>query len=99
MFGFGYGSGSFKREHFIGMAVGVGVAAAGYYLYKKNQEKVDDFLRKQGINMKASSTANYENLDLEALTELKEHIEDVIAEKELSAGTVGQCEVTCGENQ
>lgn len=98
MFGFGYGSGSFKREHFIGMAVGVGVAAAGYYLYKKNQDKVDNFLRKQGINVKTSSSTNYENLDLEALTELKEHIEDVIAEKELSAGTVGQCEVACGEN-
>lgn len=98
MFGFGYGSGSFKRDHLVGMAIGVGVAAAGYYLYKKNQDKVDNFLRKQGINVKTSSSANYENLDLEALTELKEHIEDVIAEKELSEGAVAQCEVTCGEN-
>lgn len=99
MFGFGNGAGSIKREHLIGVAVGVGVAAAGYYLYKKNQEKVDSFLRKQGINVKSSTSTNYENLDLEALTELKEHIEDVIAEKELSAGAVAQCDVICGENQ
>mgnify|MGYP002741757809 CR=1 FL=1 len=51
------------------------------YLYKKNQAKVDDFLRKQGINIKTSSCSNLEGLDIEGLTEMKEHIEDLIAEK------------------
>lgn len=96
MFGIGNGVGGIKKEHVVGVAVGIGVAAVGYYLYKKNQTKVDEFLRKQGINVRTSTCTNYENMDIEALTEVKEHIEDIIAEKELSAG-VAQCEVTCGE--
>ena len=44
--------GSIKKEHLVGAAVGVGTVAVGYYLYKKNQSKVDSFLRKQGINIK-----------------------------------------------
>ena len=44
--------GSIKKEHLVGAAIGVGTVAAGYYLYKKNQNKVDSFLRKQGINIK-----------------------------------------------
>ena len=69
------------KDHLVGAAVGVGVAAVAFYLYKKNQAKVDDFLRKQGINIKTSSCASLENLDIEGLTEMKEHIEDLIAEK------------------
>ena len=69
------------KNHLVGAAVGVGVAAVAFYLYKKNQAKVDEFLRKQGINVKTSSCASLENLDIEGLTEMKEHIEDLIAEK------------------
>ena len=69
------------KNHLVGAAVGVGVAAVAFYLYKKNQAKVDEFLRKQGINIKTSSCASLENLDIEGLTEMKEHIEDLIAEK------------------
>ena len=69
------------KNHLVGAAVGVGVAAVAFYLYKKNQAKVDEFLRKQGINIKTSSCSNLENLDIEGLTEMKEHIEDLIAEK------------------
>ncbi|MCI7342867.1 MAG: hypothetical protein MSH33_02850 [Fusobacterium necrophorum] len=98
MFGFGNGIGNFKREHCVGIVIGIGVAAAGYYLYKKNQDKVDSFLRKQGINVKTSTSTNYEAMDLETLTEMKEHIEDIIAEKELSAGTVAECDITCANN-
>ena len=92
MFGFGNGVGNFKREHCVGIVIGIGVAAVGYYLYKKNQDKVDNFLRK------TSTSTNYEAMDLETLTEMKEHIEDVIAEKELSAGTVAECDITCANN-
>jgi len=66
------------KDHLVGAAVGVGVAAVAFYLYKKNQAKVDDFLRKQGINIKTSSCSNLEGLDID---EMKEHIEDLIAEK------------------
>jgi hypothetical protein len=79
-----------KKEHLVGAVVGIGAVAAGYYLYKKNQNKVDNFLRKQGINVKTSNTANYENMDLESLMTVKEHIEDLIAEKELSAESVSK---------
>ena len=69
------------KNHLVGAAVGVGVAAVAFYLYKKNQAKVDDFLRKQGITVKTSTCSNLESLDIEGLTEMKEHIEDLIAEK------------------
>lgn len=69
------------KNHLIGAAVGIGAAAVAFYLYKKNQEKVDEFLRKQGINVKPSSCTNFDSMDIETLTEVKEHIEDLIAEK------------------
>ena len=76
-----FGTNAITKNHLVGAAVGVGVAAVAFYLYKKNQAKVDEFLRKQGINIKISSCASLENLDIEGLTEMKEHIEDLIAEK------------------
>ena len=79
--------GSVKKEHLVGAAVGVGTVAVGYYLYKKNQSKVDSFLRKQGINIKTSSEAIYDNMAFEELVTTKEHLEDLIAEKELSTNT------------
>ena len=76
-----FGTNAITKNHLVGAAVGVGVAAVAFHLYKKNQAKVDEFLRKQGINIKTSSCSNLENLDIEGLTEMKEHIEDLIAEK------------------
>lgn len=69
-----------SKEHFIGLAVGVGVAALGIYLYKKNQNKVDAFLRDQGVKTKKFAD-KLEDMGVEALSEMKEHIEDLIAEK------------------
>ena len=77
--------GNIKKEHLVGAAIGVGTVAVGYYLYKKNQNKIDDFLRKQGINVKSSNQTNYENMSLEELVTVKENLEDLIAEKELGA--------------
>ena len=68
------GTNGITKNHLVGTTV-------IFYLYKKNQAKVDEFLRKQGINIKSSSCASLENLDIEGLTEMKEHIEDLIAEK------------------
>ena len=79
--------GSVKKEHLVGAAIGVGTVAVGYYLYKKNQGKVDRFLRKQGINIKTSSQTAYDNMNLEELVATKEHLEDLIAEKEMSTNT------------
>ena len=79
------GFGNLKKEHLIGAVAGVGAVAVTYYLYKKNQNKIDDFLRKQGINVKSSNKTNYENMSLEELVTVKENLEDLIAEKELGA--------------
>lgn len=94
MFGFGLGTSKITKEHLIGAAIGVGVTVAGYYLYKKNKNKVDDFLRSQGINVKSCNTANYEDMSIEELTETKEHIEDILAEKELNGETCVACEAS-----
>lgn len=72
------------KGHIVGAIAGVGITVAGYYLYKKNQEKVDGFLKNQGIKIKTSTGVNYEGMDLESLVEVKEHIEDLIAEKEMT---------------
>ena len=79
------GFGNLKKEHLIGAVAGVGAVAVTYYLYKKNQNKIDDFLRKQGINVKSSNQSNYESMSLEELVTVKENLEDLIAEKELGA--------------
>ena len=79
------GFGNVKKEHLIGAVAGVGAVAVTYYLYKKNQNKIDDFLRKQGINVQSSNQTSYENMSLEELVTVKENLEDLIAEKELGA--------------
>ena len=94
MFGFGFGgNGKITKAHVVGAAVGIGVTVAGYYLYKKNKTKVDAFLRNQGINIKSCDSVNYEDMSVETLTETKEHIEDILAERELNGATCEACEI------
>ena len=71
-------------QHVTGFFVGVGAAAAGYYFYKKNQAKVDDFLRRQGIQIPEYSHHDPASLSLEELVAEKERLEDLIAEIELA---------------
>ncbi len=73
------------KEHLVGFAAGVGVSALSYYIYKKNEQKVEDFLKTHKINIKEGSSSNYENLNLEELVLKKEQLEDLIAEKEMAA--------------
>ena len=35
-----------------GILIGVGVSAVGFYAYKHNEEKVDNFLRSHGVKVK-----------------------------------------------
>ena len=72
-----------NKDHLTGALVGVGVCAVGYYAYKKTQEKVDNFLRNQGINVASDNHKEFEAMSLEELMETKETIEDIIAEKEM----------------
>lgn len=71
------------KEHLVGFAAGVGVSAAAYYVYKKNQVKVDDFIEKHKIAVDSHADRPYEELSLEELMFEKEKIEDLIAEKEM----------------
>ena len=65
-----------------GILIGIGISAGAYYLYKRNKDKVDGFLRNQGINMPESGEKDYSNMTYEELVGTKEHIEDLIAEIE-----------------
>lgn len=70
-----------------GVLIGVGVSAVGFYAYKKNEEKVDNFMRRHGVKVK-TPTAGYETMSVEDLMRAKETIEDLIAEKEMQEQSV-----------
>ncbi|MDC7239833.1 MAG: hypothetical protein PQJ50_05680 [Spirochaetales bacterium] len=70
------------RGILIGALIGVTGAAVGYTVYKKNQDKVDTFLKSKGIDMPSGSSKDYSSMSMEDLVINKERIEDVIAEKE-----------------
>jgi len=70
-----------------GILIGVGVSAVGFYLYKKNEEKVDSFLRGHGMDIKPRGS-NYETMPVEELMRTKETIEDLIAEKEMQEQSI-----------
>ncbi len=72
-------------DHLVGAAVGVGVAAVGFYLYQKNQDKINEFLRSHGLDIPVSDKQPIESMNIEDLATLKERIEDLIAERELAA--------------
>jgi len=71
-------------QHVTGFVFGVGTAAAAYYAYKKNQPEVDDFLRRQGIQLPESTHKPYSSMTLEELVAEKEHLEDLIAERQMA---------------
>ncbi len=69
------------NDHLTGFVFGVGAAAAGLYLYKKNRSQVDAFLREQGIQPPDLflESVDYSEMSLEELTLEKEKLEDLIA--------------------
>lgn len=73
-----------KAEHMTGFAMGIGAAAVGYVMYRKNQAKVDRFLREQGIDIPSPAMVDVESLSLEQLVAEKERLEDFIAEREMT---------------
>lgn len=76
---------SVNTDHFTGFAVGLGAAALGFYLYKKNQGRVDEWLRGQGINVPTSDGKATAGMSAEELMREKERLEDLIAEREMAA--------------
>ena len=75
---------SITNEHISGFLFGIGVAGLGFYYYKKNQTQVDTWLREQGIDLPDATDRDYEKMTVEELVLEKEHLEDLIAERETS---------------
>ena len=69
-------------QHLTGFAIGIGVSAAGYYIYKKNQTKVNAYLGEHGINISSVFEKDLKAMTLKELILAKEELEDLIAEKE-----------------
>jgi hypothetical protein len=72
-------------QHVTGFVIGLGVAAAGFYLYKVNQKRVDAWLESQGIQFPGASASDHASMTLEELVRQKERLEDLIAEREVAA--------------
>jgi hypothetical protein len=75
-----------NSQHITGFAVGIGASALGFYLYKKNQSKVDQFLRDRGIQVSSLMQNDPRTMSVKDLIRAKEELEDIIAEKEYEAG-------------
>jgi len=73
-------------EHVTGFVAGIGVAAVGFYLYKKNEAHVDTWLRQQSINFPfaAAQAKDQTGMSVEELLREKERLEDLIAEREMA---------------
>lgn len=71
-------------QHVTGFVVGIGATVAGYYVYKRNQAQIDDFLRRQGIQIPDHGIKEPGTMSLEELVSEKERLEDLIAERELA---------------
>lgn len=71
-------------EHVSGFVVGLGVAAVGFYMYKKNEAQIDEWLRQQSIGFPFSGhpPKDQSGMSLEDLLREKERLEDLIAERE-----------------
>ena len=57
-----------------GILIGVGVSAVAFYAYKKNEAKVDSFMRNHGINVK-TPTPDFKTMSVDDLMRTKENID------------------------
>jgi hypothetical protein len=73
-------------DHVTGFVVGLGLASLGFYLYKKNEAEIDQWLRGQSINLPfaRSPAKDPSGTSLEDLLREKERLEDLIAEREMA---------------
>ena len=71
-----------NSQHVTGFAVGFGVSALSFYVYKKNQAKVNQFLNDHGIQVSSLMERDPDSMSLEELIKTKEDLEDMIAERE-----------------
>ena len=69
-------------QHITGFAAGLGVSALTFYLYKKNQATVNQFLSDHGIQVSSLMEHDPQSMSIKELIKAKEDLEDIIAEKE-----------------
>jgi hypothetical protein len=74
-----------NSQHVTGFVVGLGAAGLGFYVYKKNQKQIDEFLKSQGINLPNIVETDFTELTLEELVAEKERLEDLIAERDMES--------------
>lgn len=74
-----------NNNAFSGFLAGVGLTLAGVYVYHKNKDKVNEFLRSQGINIPEQQGENIKSMSVEELVSKKEEIEDLLAEIEMKS--------------
>lgn len=74
-----------NSDHVTGFVVGLGASALGVHLYKQNRQRVDEWLRQQGINVPQAGANDETAMSLQELTRQKERLEDLIAEREIQA--------------
>ena len=81
-----------SSDHVTGFVVGVGVASLGFYMYKKNEAQIDEWLRGQSINLPFSGfqAKDQSGRSLEELLREKERLEDLIAEREMAEKSKAQ---------
>ena len=75
-----------SSQHVTGFVAGLGVSALSFYLYKKNQAKVDQFLNDHGIQVSSVMARDPESMSIKELVKAKEDLEDIIAEREHEEG-------------
>ena len=75
-----------SSDHVAGFVVGIGVASLGFYLYKKNETQIDEWLRGQSITFPFTGfqAKDPSGTSLEGLLREKERLEDLIAEREMA---------------
>jgi hypothetical protein len=73
-----------NSQHLTGFAIGLGASALGFYLYKRNQSKVDAFLGQHGIQIASAFEKDPQSMTLKELIMAKEELEDLIAEREFA---------------
>ncbi len=71
---------AFNNSALSGFLAGVGITIAGVYLYQKNKDSVNEFLRSQGINIPEQEGEDLQKMTMEELVGKKEEIEDLLAE-------------------
>ena len=85
-----------NSQHVTGFAVGLGVSALTFYLYKKSQVKIDQFLGDHGIQVSSLIERDPASMSLQELIKTKEDLEDMIAEREYEEKQSGEKKPSAG---